>query len=256
MATKPATHRRCCCVPAVFSRWSSSRASARLPSTRATAGCCGRTTRRPTAPRISRRRSSAARACSCLPTTAPAPRCSTSAPRATSRRRARCISRATCATITPAACSVGDHLFGFSHGAQVRHRRSMAWRDRSVGKGSLIFADERLILFSENGVVGLAEASPAGYREHGRFSLTQLSGLPTWSHPIVAAGLLIVRTRTTSIPIISGPASPHDSRTLRVSFIMRRRQATSRCRRFRHRASRGAQDVARASPERRPENRA
>ena len=69
----------------------------------------------------------------------------------------------------------------------------MAWRDRSVGKGSLAFADRRLYLYSENGVVGLAEASPAGYREHGRFTLAQQSGLSTWSHPIVTGGLLIVR---------------------------------------------------------------
>ena len=38
-----------------------------------------------------------------------------------------------------------------------------------------------------------AEANPAGYREHGRFTLAQLSGAPTWSHPIVAGGLLILR---------------------------------------------------------------
>ena len=47
----------------------------------------------------------------------------------------------------------------------------VAWRDRSVGKGSLVFADDRLYLYSENGVVGLAEADPQGYREHGRFQL-------------------------------------------------------------------------------------
>ena len=69
----------------------------------------------------------------------------------------------------------------------------VAWRDRSVGKGSLAFADQRLYLYSENGVVGLAEASPTGYREHGRFTLAQQSGLPTWSHPIISGGLLIVR---------------------------------------------------------------
>ena len=91
---------------------------------------------------------------------------------------------------------VGDHIYGFSSSILTALKfdtGEMAWRDRSVGKGSLIFADGRLILYSEDGVVGLAEANPAGYREHGRFSLTQQSGLPTWSHPIVAAGLLIVR---------------------------------------------------------------
>ena len=48
-----------------------------------------------------------------------------------------------------------------------------------------MFADERLYLYSEGGVVGLAEASPAGYREHGRFEL-KTGRLPTGSHPIVS----------------------------------------------------------------------
>jgi outer membrane protein assembly factor BamB len=95
---------------------------------------------------------------------------------------------------------IGDHLYGFSSSiltALKFETGDMAWRDRSVGKGSLAFADNRLYLYSEDGVVGLAEANPAGYREHGRFSLGQQSGLPTWSHPIITGGLLIVRDQDT-----------------------------------------------------------
>jgi outer membrane protein assembly factor BamB len=91
---------------------------------------------------------------------------------------------------------VGDHLYGFNSSiltALQFDTGKPAWRDRSVGKGSLIFADGRLFLYSEDGVVGLAEASPAAYREHGRFSIPQQSGLPTWSHPMIAGGLLIIR---------------------------------------------------------------
>jgi outer membrane protein assembly factor BamB len=91
---------------------------------------------------------------------------------------------------------IGDHLYGFSSSILTALKfdtGAMAWRDRSVGKGSLIFADNRLYLYSEDGVVGLAEASPAAYREHGRFSIPQQSGLPTWSHPMIAGGLLIIR---------------------------------------------------------------
>jgi hypothetical protein len=57
----------------------------------------------------------------------------------------------------------------------------------------LIYADNRLYLYSEDGVVGLADASPDGYRERGRFTLQQQSGSPTWSHPIITAGLLVIR---------------------------------------------------------------
>jgi outer membrane protein assembly factor BamB len=90
---------------------------------------------------------------------------------------------------------IGDHLYGFSGSILTAMRLAdgtVAWRDRSVGKGSLIYADQRLYLYSENGVVGLAEATPTGYREHGRFRIDSGS-LPTWSHPIITGGKLILR---------------------------------------------------------------
>jgi outer membrane protein assembly factor BamB len=94
---------------------------------------------------------------------------------------------------------VGDYLYGFSSAiltAMRFHTGEVAWQDRSVGKGSLVFADDRLYLFSERGTVGLAEASPAGYREHGRFQL-QTGSLPTWAHPVVSNGKLFVRDQDT-----------------------------------------------------------
>jgi len=94
---------------------------------------------------------------------------------------------------------VGDHLYGFS-GAILTAMRfdtgEVAWRDRSVGKGSLVFADNRLYLFSENGVVGLAEANPEGYGERGRFAI-ETGRLPTWSHPVVSGGKLFIRDQDT-----------------------------------------------------------
>ena len=69
---------------------------------------------------------------------------------------------------------IGDYLYGFSSAiltAMKFDTGEVAWRDRSVGKGSLVFADDRLYLFSEGGVAALAEATPSGYREHGRLSL-------------------------------------------------------------------------------------
>lgn len=94
---------------------------------------------------------------------------------------------------------VGSHLYGFSGSILTAldfATGRVAWRDRSVGKGSLIYADGRLYLYSEQGVVGLAEASPDGYREHGRFRIASGS-LPTWSHPIVTRGRLILRDQDT-----------------------------------------------------------
>ena len=94
---------------------------------------------------------------------------------------------------------IGDHLYGFSGGILTAMRfdtGEVAWKDRSVGKGSLVFADGNLYALSENGVVGLVEATPTGYQEKGRFRIPQDS-LPTWAHPVVAGGRLYLRDQDT-----------------------------------------------------------
>ena len=90
---------------------------------------------------------------------------------------------------------VDDHVYGFNGSILTALRLSdgkVAWRDRSIGKGALIYADRRLYLFSERGVVALAEATPEGYRELGRFRLDTGFGR-TWNHPIISNGHLILR---------------------------------------------------------------
>lgn len=94
---------------------------------------------------------------------------------------------------------VGDYLYGFSSAiltAMKFDTGEIAWRDRSVGKGSLVYADGRLYCFSENGVIGLVEATPTGYVEKGRFRIQQ-GNLPTWTHPVVAGGRLYIRDQDT-----------------------------------------------------------
>jgi len=94
---------------------------------------------------------------------------------------------------------IGDHLYGFSSSILMAlnfNTGQVTWRDRSVGKGSLTYADGHLYCYSENGVVGLVEATPAGYKEKGRFQIQQGS-LPTWSHPVVAGGRLYLRDQDT-----------------------------------------------------------
>ena len=94
---------------------------------------------------------------------------------------------------------IGDYLYGFSSGILTAMRfdtGEVAWKDRSVGKGSLVYADGNLYALSENGVVGLVEATPTGYREKGRFRIQQDS-LPTWTHPVIAGGRLYLRDQDT-----------------------------------------------------------
>ena len=90
---------------------------------------------------------------------------------------------------------VGDTLYGFSSAILTAMRfdsGEVVWKDRSVGKGSLVYADGHLYCYSEKGVVGLVEATPKGYVEKSRFTIPQES-LPTWSHPVVSGGRLYLR---------------------------------------------------------------
>ena len=60
---------------------------------------------------------------------------------------------------------VDGYLYGFSDAILTCldfATGKVMWRHRSVGKGSVTFADGRLYIQSENNVVGLAEATPAG----------------------------------------------------------------------------------------------
>ena len=96
------------------------------------------------------------------------------------------------------AVLVGDYLYGFSDAILTAMRfadGTVAWRNRSVGKGSLIYADGRLYLHGEDGVVGLAEATFEAYRERGRFRLPG-NPPPTWApNPIITNGKLILRSQ-------------------------------------------------------------
>ena len=94
---------------------------------------------------------------------------------------------------------VDDYLYGFHNSILTCLEFAtgkVMWRDRSVGKGSLTYADGHLYILGEDNVVGLAEATPAGYRERGRFLIAD-QGLPSWAHPVVSGGRLYIRNQST-----------------------------------------------------------
>lgn len=64
------------------------------------------------------------------------------------------------------------------------------WKSRGFGKGTAILADGHLIILSDRGKLGLAEATPAGYIE--KASAKVLSGL-CWTAPTLADGKLYLR---------------------------------------------------------------
>jgi outer membrane protein assembly factor BamB len=94
---------------------------------------------------------------------------------------------------------VNGHVYGFSNAILTCMdfaAGTTRWRDRSVGKGSLTYADGMLYLLGEGNTVGLAEATPDGYREKGRFSIED-QGRPSWAHPVVCGGKLYIRNQGT-----------------------------------------------------------
>lgn len=94
---------------------------------------------------------------------------------------------------------VNGYLYGFSNQILTCLEfgtGKVMWKNRSVGKGSLTYADGMLYLFSENNVVGLADANPKEYVERGRFQVAD-QGWPSWAYPVVIGGKLYIRNQKT-----------------------------------------------------------
>jgi outer membrane protein assembly factor BamB len=99
---------------------------------------------------------------------------------------------------------VGEHLYGHSAQGgwicQEFKTGKAVWNERrKLGKGSLTCAGGMLYLLAErDGQAALIEASPAGWKEHGRFKLQAQSEQRAaqgmiWTHPVVADGKLYLR---------------------------------------------------------------
>ncbi|NOT59498.1 MAG: PQQ-like beta-propeller repeat protein [Acidobacteria bacterium] len=92
---------------------------------------------------------------------------------------------------------VNGYLYGFSNAILTCiefNTGKVMWKDRSVGKGSLTYADGMLYLLGEKQLVGLAEASPTAYAEKGRFPIND-RGWDSWAHPVVLGGKLYIRNQ-------------------------------------------------------------
>ena len=95
------------------------------------------------------------------------------------------------------------HLYGYCDGkgwtCMEFKTGTVKWQDKSLGKGAVHLADGMLYLLDEaNGNCALIEASPSGYKEHGRFKLepqtTQRNPKgKIWVHPVVSDGVLYLR---------------------------------------------------------------
>jgi len=92
---------------------------------------------------------------------------------------------------------VGEHVYGLSDQGTIRcvelATGKEAWADRSVGKGSIAYADGHLICRGETGGVALVEANPAAFKEKGRFTPAEKNGSKCWAHPAISGGKLYLR---------------------------------------------------------------
>jgi outer membrane protein assembly factor BamB len=66
------------------------------------------------------------------------------------------------------------------------------WSEKRFGKGSLMLADGKLILYSQSGKLATAEPSPDGYKEIA--SAPVLAGKDTWAVPVLANGRIYCRS--------------------------------------------------------------
>ncbi len=99
---------------------------------------------------------------------------------------------------------VDGHVYGYSDGVgwlcQDFASGKKVWNEKkALGKGAVTCVNGRLYCLDESdGSVVLAEASPAGWREHGRFVLEPQTELRKpagriWTHPVVVGGRLYLR---------------------------------------------------------------
>ncbi len=93
---------------------------------------------------------------------------------------------------------VGDHLYANIDSLSCIELKTgkVLWQERSVGKGSLVYADGMFYCFSENNRMALVDATPEGCKVTGRFT-TPKSGKPSWAHPVVCGGRLFLRDQDT-----------------------------------------------------------
>lgn len=99
---------------------------------------------------------------------------------------------------------VGDYLYGHSDGGgwvcQDFKTGAEKWSERAkLRKGCIAYADGMLYCMGEDGGdVVLIEASPDGWKEHGRFKLEKQSAQRAaqgkiWTHPVICGGKLYLR---------------------------------------------------------------
>ncbi|MEY4939592.1 MAG: hypothetical protein RIQ93_1327 [Verrucomicrobiota bacterium] len=97
---------------------------------------------------------------------------------------------------------IGDYIYGHNDVAWVCQNFATGeevWSERKLTKGAVGYADGMLYCLEEStGTVVLVEASPKGWKEHGRFKLDPQTKIRSargkiWTHPVISNGKLYLR---------------------------------------------------------------
>jgi outer membrane protein assembly factor BamB len=95
---------------------------------------------------------------------------------------------------------VGDHLYGDSDDQGIPFCAELmtgqiVWKERGPGRGSaaVAAADGHLYIRWASGAIALVEATPEGYRQRGSFQIPGSGDRPSWSHPVIVGGRLVLR---------------------------------------------------------------
>lgn len=98
---------------------------------------------------------------------------------------------------------VNGYLYG--SGDTGREWRCVDWKtgaekyaDKTIAKGTIIYADGMLYCYSERGELALVEATPAGFKIAGQTKV-ELGTDQHWAHPVIADGKLYIRHGNTLI---------------------------------------------------------
>jgi outer membrane protein assembly factor BamB len=87
------------------------------------------------------------------------------------------------------------HLYGYDEGELKCldwKTGDVKWATKDYGKGSLMYAEGKLILYGQTGKLGVAEVSPEAFKELCSFQA--LGGKDTWAPPVLANGRIYIRS--------------------------------------------------------------
>jgi outer membrane protein assembly factor BamB len=97
---------------------------------------------------------------------------------------------------------VNGYLYGFDE-SELKcldwNTGEVKWSNRNYGKGSLICADGKFIVFGQGGRLGVIQPGPAECKELCSFQA--LRGENTWASPVLANGRLYVRNLDTLLAL-------------------------------------------------------